>query len=185
MYNFVHKGEAVGPEFVRIGEKVINRAKIGEAVDRILDLRAQGFSQQEVADRLNLDRTFISRLETLGEVRKGGRIALIGFPIANKDEIEAVAREEGVDFTLLMTESERRDFVLNRSGLELFNDVMALVAEARSCDAVILLGSDNRVRLTQALLDKEVISFVIGQSPISDDKYIDPAELRKVLRQLR
>lgn len=185
VYNFVHKGEAVGPEFVRIGEKVINRAKIGEAIDRILELRAQGFSQQEVADRLSLDRTFISRLETLGEVRKGGRIALIGFPIENKEEIEAVAREEGVDFVLLMTESERRDFVLNRSGLELFNDVMALVAEARSCDAVVLLGSDNRVRLTQALLDKEVISFVIGQSPIQDDKYIDPAELRKVLKNLR
>lgn len=185
VYNFVHKGEAVGPEFVRIGEKVVNRAKIGEAIDRILELRAQGFSQQEVADRLSLDRTFISRLETLGEVRKGGRIALIGFPIENKDEVEAVAREEGVDFVLLMTESERRDFVLNRSGLELFNDVMALVAEARSCDSVVLLGSDNRVRLTQALLDKEVISFVIGQSPIQDDKYIDPAELRKVLRNLR
>ena len=74
-------------DFVRIGDKMVSREKIHEAIDAILARRSKGQSQSEVAADLGVDRTFISRLETLGELRKGGSIALIGFPIANCDEI--------------------------------------------------------------------------------------------------
>lgn len=172
-------------DLVRVGEKVISRAKLVEAIDRILDLRFRGMSQQEVADKLQVDRTFISRLESLGEIRKGGTVALVGFPVRNKAEVERVAREEGVDFILLMTERERRDFIEKRSGLDLFNDVMQLAAQVRQHDAVVLLGSDKRIRILAALLDREVIPVEIGKSPIEEDKYVDPEALRAALRAVR
>ena len=178
----------VGPtqdDFVRVGDKLISRRKISETISRVLDLRYHGLSQQEVADRLHLDRTFISRLETIGEIRKGVRIALIGFPLQNVEELRAVASEEGVEFALLLTERERNEFVRLRSGLELFNDLMDLVATVRQHDVVILLGSDKRIRVIQALLDREVIGLEIGKSPINEDKYVDPEELRRLIRQLR
>lgn len=172
-------------EFVRVGDKLINRQKIDSVIDQILDLRVRGLSQQEVAGKLGLDRTFISRLESLGEVRKGGTLALVGFPLANRDELTRVAQEEGVEFILLMTEQERRDFVMSRTGLQLLNELMALVGEVRTYDTVILMGSDKRVRIIQALLDREVILIEIGKSPIEEDKYYEPEKLRELIRTIR
>lgn len=54
---------------LRIGDKLINRNKIDRVVDRILHLRTQGLSQQEVAAQVGIDRSVISRLEHMGEVR--------------------------------------------------------------------------------------------------------------------
>ena len=81
-------------EFLRVGDKLLDKGKIARAVERVLAMRAAGASQQEAADAVGVDRSFVSRLEALGEVRRGGRVALVGFPVANKAEIEAVAREE-------------------------------------------------------------------------------------------
>lgn len=172
-------------DFIRIGEKVISRRKIDDVVSHILELRYQGFSQQEVADRLHLDRTLISRLESLGELRKGATVALLGFPILNKDEVKRVAQEEGVDYIFLLSEDERRAFLQNRDGLTVFNDVMEMVAQIRQYDVVVLLVSDKRIDIVGALLDREVIPLEIGKSPIEEDKYVDPEKLRQLLASVR
>ena len=172
-------------EFVRIGDKVINRLKIDRMVTKILELRCQGLSQQEVANKLSVDRTFVSRLEGIGEVRKGGTVALVGFPIGNKTEIEQVAREEGVDFVLLMTDAERWGFVKGRDGLAVLNDMLKLIFEVRQHDTVILMGSDWRLDLMRGVLDKEVVPIVLGQTPIVGDVRVDPESLRSMLRSLR
>lgn len=171
--------------YVRVGEKLISREKIMRTVDKVLERRSAGMSQQEVANELQLDRSFISRLETLGELRKGGRIALIGFPLANKDELAAVAHEYGVDYIFLLTEEERWKWVREKSGSELLNEIMGLVGTVRSFDSVILIGSNMRIKLTEALVDKQVIPIYIGESPIREDKYVDPEELRNLLKGLR
>ena len=57
--------------FFRIGDKLLNRTKLDRIIDRIFELRMSGASQQEVAQRIGCDRTFVSRLEGLAEVRKG------------------------------------------------------------------------------------------------------------------
>lgn len=172
-------------DFVRIGDKVINRSKIDRTIDKILELRCRGFSQQDVANQLSVDRTFVSRLEGIGEVRKGGSIAVIGFPVGNKQEIERVAREEGVDFTLLLTDAERWDFVRGRDGLGVVNDLLKIIQEVRRFDTVVLMGSDMRLDIMRGVLDKEVIAVSLGQSPITGDVRVDPDQFRSMLRSLK
>lgn len=172
-------------DIIRIGDKLISPRKINETIERILALRQKGLSQQEVADKLQIDRTFISRLESIGEVRKGKTVAIVGFPIENKDEIYQVAAEEGVDFILLLSEQERWAFAQERSGIELLEIVMDLAAQVRQMDSIILIGSDKRIRVMQAFLGREVIPIEIGPSPITKDVRLDPEQLRAILRMIK
>ena len=169
---------------LRIGEKIINRQKVHQIIDEMLDMRSQGLSQKEVANRIGIDRTVISKLETVGEVRKGGKIALVGFPIQNCDELRLMARQEGIDYSLLMSEQERWDFVQKKTGVDFFNAIMEIVATLRNYDIVIIMGSNLRLKLMAALLDKEVIGVQIGESPIAEDKYVEPESIRTIVRHL-
>lgn len=169
---------------LRIGEKIINRQKIHQTIDEILEMRKQGMSQQEVANHIGVDRTFVSRLETVGEIRKGGRVALIGFPIKNCGELQEMARQEGVDYCLVLTEKERWDFVQTKTGIELFNDIMQIFSILRKYDVVIMLGSNMRIKLMEALLDKELIGIQIGESPIEEDKYVNPADIKDIITKI-
>ena len=172
-------------EYIRIQDKIISQQKINNTITKILQLRVRGLSQQEVAERLSVDRTFISRLEGIGELRKGKTIACIGFPIINKQEIQDILEKEGVDFMLLMTEQERLDFVDQRSGKEMLNELMALTARMHNYEVVIAIGSDQRLKLIEGMLDSEIISLEIGTSPITEDKWVDPKEIRKILRAIK
>ncbi|MGI6235855.1 MAG: transcriptional regulator, partial [Christensenellales bacterium] len=129
-------------DLIRIGDKLISLSRIESIVQEMLDLRQQGVSQAEVAKKFNTDRTFLSRLEGIGEVRKGRTIALVGFPVKNIEELKQVALQEGVDFSLIMTDRERWDFVYEKSGIELLNEVMGLIYQVRQYEVVIMLGSD-------------------------------------------
>lgn len=166
---------------IRIGDKIINRHKIDSYTDQVLELRSQGLSQQEVANRLGLERTFISRLEGLGEVRQGSRVAVLGFPVSNKEELVEVVNELGIDFAMLMTDGERWDFVRQKSGVELLNEIMGLMMKLRTYDVVVVIGSDLRIRIAQALLDKEVVPIKLGDTPIEQDQYVDPVYLKEIL----
>ena len=171
--------------YVRVGDKLVSRDKIMRTVDKILERRSSGMSQQEVAYEMNIDRSFISRIETMGELRKGGKVALIGFPVLNKEELAEVAQEYGVDHIFLMTEEERWDWVRSKTGAELLNEIMGLVGTARAFDTVILIGSNMRIKLAEALVDKQIIPVVIGETPLREDKYVDPEILREILRGLK
>lgn len=170
---------------IRIGDKVINRDRIMQMVDRILELRSEGLSQLEVAEKLGIDRTVISRLESMGEVRKGKRIALVGFPVMNRAELTAVAEAEAVDFVLLMSEEERIHFARSQNGEDVLNQVMAYIARARECDGVIFIGSDRRLRMVEGLVGPHVVGIEIGASPLHEDKYVDPHEVRALIRWMK
>ncbi|PZN12388.1 MAG: transcriptional regulator [Bacillota bacterium] len=173
-------------ELIRIGDKVVDRTRIYRMVDRILELRASGLSQQEVADKLGIDRTLVSRLESVGEVRRGRRIGLVGFPVKNRQELEELARAEGIDFVWLLTDAERRAWVAEKSGAELLNEIMVLIAQARELDHVIFLGSDMRIRLVEALLGSDRVTGIqIGSSPITEDRYVNPERIRQLVRHLK
>lgn len=166
---------------IRIGDKLIKRQKINSVIDRILELRATGLSQREVAKRLGLERTFISRVEGLGEIRPGQRIALIGFPVLNKQELNLVADEMGVEFICLLTDRERWGLVSEQPGLDSLNFLMNLIMQLRSYDVVVVIGSDLRIKMAKTLLDKEVVPLYLGASPIEGDKWVDPEMLRQIL----
>ena len=172
-------------DFIRIGGKLISISRIENTIQEMLILRQQGVSQADVANKFNTDRTFLSRLESLGEIRKGKTIAIVGFPIKNTEELKQMAAQEGVDFTLIMNDKERWDFVYEKSGIELLNEVMGIIYQVRQYDVVILFGSDQRLRLFKALLDKEVIPVNIGKSPITEDVYVDPENLKEIIKTIK
>ena len=172
-----------GFEFQRIGDKLIDRSKIDRAIDEIIRLRTQGLSQQEVANRLSVDRTFVSRLEGIGEVRKGGSIAVIGFPVENKEEITTATREEGVDFVFVLSHQERWDF-LDKTGVVLFEEVMELVTEVRRHSAVIILGHNKPALFIKALLDRDVTVHQMAQSP-GTEGHFDAGALRRAVKSIK
>ena len=159
--------------------------RIDDAIEALLRFRSEGGSLQEAADSVGVDRTFVSRLETLGDVRKGGKIALIGFPVSNKSELASIAREYGVDLVVLMTEEERWAYVDRRSGARLVNEVMDLIRTLQGYDSVVFIGSDMRIRLIKSILKNPVIGIEIGRSPLREDKKVDPDMMRSILSELR
>jgi len=172
-------------DLVRIGEKVISIPRINNKINEILQYRMLGMSQQEAADKLGVERTFISRLEGLGEIRKGQSIAAIGFPIKNKTEVENVLRAFGVEYFFLMSEAERTDYVNNCSGAQLTNRIIELVNKLRNFDIVIVMASDYRNRLARDLLDNKVIEIDIGKSPIKKDVNVNLDNLTDILKTLK
>lgn len=172
-------------EFVRIGDKLISKEKLTRSVERILSFRGSGLSQQEVANRVGVDRTFISRLEALAEVRKGGLVAVVGFPLENSNELKSVCDQYGVDYCMLMTDKERWQFVESVNGLDLLNSLMEIISKLRDFDVVIMIGSDMRIRLAEALLGDTVVGVQIGESPIKEDVYYEPQDLIKLVSSVK
>ena len=172
-------------DFLRVGKKLISKTKIESAIDRIFQMRIKGMTQEEIAKELGIERSFISRLEKLGEIRKGKKIALIGFPIENKEELEKLAKEKGIDFVLLLTQREREVFILKKSGARLFNEIVDLIASLASFDVIIFLGSDMRVKLVEDIFKREVIGISIGHSPLKEAKYVDVTLVKSVIENIQ
>jgi len=168
-----------------LGGKIVSRRKIDKIVSEILSLRAGGLSQTEVAGRLGIDRTLVCRLENLGEIRKGQKLAVIGFPILNKRELQEALEKEGVDFIFLMSEEERLNFIGQKSGITLFDSIMELIAKVHSFDRVIVIGSNRRIKIFEAVLDKEILGFEIGESPILEDKYVEIDKIIGLVRAVK
>jgi len=168
-------------QFYRIGDKVINSKYLNKTINKVLKMRQSGYSQTKVAEELGLERSFISRLESIGEIRRGNKIALVGFPIKNKEEIIDIAKDYGLEYILVMTEEERWNFIQEKSGLNIFEDVIEILVELKEYDLTIFLGSDMRLDLVDKLLDGKIIGMKIGESPIKEDKYVDPQEIKEIL----
>ncbi|MBS4020933.1 MAG: helix-turn-helix domain-containing protein [Dethiobacter sp.] len=168
-------------DYVRIGEKLVSLEKIFETVKLITKMRSDGLSQQEVATKLKLDRTFISRLENIGSIRRGGRIGFISFPVANKDELHAMADRNGIEQRLILSNQERWQLVEQKSGMEFFNQMMSVIEGFRQCDTVLVFCSSKWNNLAGVLLDNQVLTREIAPTPVTGDIYVDPQEVEKVL----
>jgi transcriptional regulator with XRE-family HTH domain len=171
-------------ELWHVGDKTLSRERLLRTLEEMLGLRQAGFSQQATAERFSVDRSFVSRLEAIAEVHKGGRIGLVGFPVANKDAVRRVAEEYGVEFLLLLSERERQAYLTSRSGMELLHEVLGTVARLRTLDHVVLLASDRWFSLANGLLGREVSGIHIGTSPISEDQEVPVEALADLLSSL-
>lgn len=168
-------------EWVRIGDKLLSRERLLGELEKIFAARSRGLSQREAADLCGVDRSFVSRLEGLAEIRRGPKIALVGFPVAHPKELRQIAEKQGVEWVLLLSEEERQALLQRSSGAQLLNWVLEMVAKARNFDQVILLGSDYRIRVVEALLGRSVIGYILGASPLTKDVVVDPEKLRQLI----
>ncbi|MHB9004421.1 MAG: transcriptional regulator [Coriobacteriia bacterium] len=164
----------------RIGDKVVSHAKLTEQIDAILVDREAGATQEEAARRHNVQRSFVSFLETLGEVRKGARVALVGFPIANPVEVRELAQRHAVDFVLVFSQEEREG-IEHGSATDVFNSLLDTLATLRDYDVLVLLASDARIKTIERILGREVVGLVLGPSPLREDVTVDLARLEDVL----
>jgi transcriptional regulator with XRE-family HTH domain len=171
-------------KIVRIGEKLVSVDRAKRLLERILQQRAEGLSQQEVARRFAIDRSFISRLETIGEVRRGKRVAVIGFPIANKGELEGICRGLGLEFTLLMSNRERWAMLGDKQALDFFNEVLELITRLRDYEVLVMATSGKWYLLAEALLDCQIFHLDLGATPIEQDCWVDPIRFQSLLEQV-
>jgi hypothetical protein len=166
--------------FFRIGDKVVSREKLLEQITGILRDREGGATQAEAARSHGVERSFVSWLETLGEVRRGRRVGLVAFPVANREEVEALAAEHGVEFTLVMSQAERVAMSESR-GDAIFNQVLETLATLKDFDVLVLLASDWRIGTLEKILGREVVAVNLGHSPLKEDVTVDLEELEGIL----
>ncbi|MDO8916147.1 MAG: transcriptional regulator [Coriobacteriia bacterium] len=166
--------------FFRIGDKIVSREKLVEQITGILRDRERGATQADTAKSHGVERSFVSWLETLGEVRRGRRVGLIAFPVANGDEVRALAEAHGVEFLLVMSQSERESLE-GSPGDQVFNRVLDTLATLKDFDVLVLLASDWRVGTIEKILGREVVALTLGPSPLRHDVVVDLAQLDDIL----
>jgi transcriptional regulator with XRE-family HTH domain len=164
----------------RIGGKVISRDKLYSAIDQLLIDRSKGATQAEVARVAGVSRSFVSNLETLGEVRHGARLALIAFPVSNGEQLRELAEEFSLDFVLTFSQDERSRAELGEAR-DMLNHLLDTLVELNDYSAVIVLASDWRVQTMKRLLDSDVIGIELGSSPLESDVEVDIEQLRSIL----
>ena len=170
-------------EIIRVGNKVISKEKINNLISKILQLRASGSTQADVANSLGIERSFISHLEGLGEVRSGKRVALVGFPVANKKEVEDLALKKGVEFVYLLSQEERKSLEREKTSAEVFNELLDVLSFLVNFDSVIFLGSDKRITQFEQILGQRVVGYSLGKSPISKSVEVDLSTLEVLLEK--
>lgn len=172
-------------DIIRVGDKVLSLEKLEKKIRKILKLRAQGSTQTEVAEILGVDRSFISHLEGLGEIRKGVKVGLVAFPVKNKKEVERLAEEVGVDVILVMSQEEREKKVEAQDGAYVFNEVMDLLTELVDCDVIIVAASNLRIRQAEKIFGEgKVIGVELGESPLRQDVEVNIMELKELIKSI-
>jgi hypothetical protein len=164
----------------RIGDKVVSESKLQDAVGAILEARESGATQEDTARAHGVQRSFVSFLETLGEVRRGDKVALVGFPIANADEVKKLAEAHSLDFVLVLSQDERES-IESGDATRVFNQLLETIAALKDYDTLVLIASDWRIRTMQRILGTEVIGIPLGPSPLRRDVPVDLGELERVL----
>lgn len=164
----------------RIGDKVVSREKLTRIVGDILAERERGATQEEAAHAHGVQRTFVSFLESLGEIRRGPKVALVAFPVANADEVRSLAEEKALDLTVVLSQTEREGLE-SAPAAKLFNQVLEVLAQLRDFDVIVLLASDWRIRTVEKILGREVVGIPLGHSPLRRDVEVDLEELSALL----
>lgn len=167
----------------RIGGKVVSGEKLSRVLDEILELRVSGATQEEAAVSGGVPRTFVSYLEKLGSVRKGAKIALIAFPVSNREATLALAEKYGIELALVFSQSER-EHVGDGSAASLFNSMIDTLAELKNFDTAVVAASDYRIGTFHDVLDCEVVGLELGPTPIKEDVEIDLDELEAIFKAL-
>ncbi|MBA4370937.1 MAG: hypothetical protein C0418_05090, partial [Coriobacteriaceae bacterium] len=106
--------------------------------------------------------------------------ALVAFPVANAEEVRALAAGRALDFVLVYSQSER-ETLEHGDATQVFNQSLEILAELRDYDVVVFMASDWRIRTVEKILGREVIGVVLGPSPLREDVHVDLGELAAIL----
>lgn len=164
----------------RIGGKVVSEDRLFESISAILGDREAGATQEEAARAHGVQRSFVSFLETLGEIRRGNKIALVAFPVSNVEEVKSVADRHSVDLTLVLSQSQREG-VESGDARDIFNTLIDTVAELSTFDTIVVFASDKRIETFLRIFDNDVIGIPLGTSPLREDITLDLEQLEQVL----
>lgn len=161
---------------IKIGNKLVSLERARNLVERIFHLRSTGSTQQEVASLLGVERSFISHLEGLGEIRRSKQIALIGSSVKNRVQVEQEAKELGIDLVYL-TDGER-----TRMG-----EILRIIAQVKGLDFVVFLGSDEEASLLERILDTRIVSIPLEKADYLKEIIGELAEkrTRRVFRSMK
>lgn len=176
----MHATGALQVRFFRIGDKVVSREKLVDELTAMLEDRESGATQLEVALSHGVQRSFVSWLESLGEVRRGPKVALVAFPVANADEVRRVAEERALEFVMVFSQTER-ETLESGDASQVFNQSLEVLAELRDYDVVVLMASDWRIRTVEKILGRDVVGVPLGHSPLREDVPVDLAALGDLL----
>jgi len=175
-----YESEGLRVRLFRIGDKVVSEDKLRDAVTAILEERESGATQEDAARAHGVQRAFVSFLETLGEVRRGDKVALVGFPIANAAEVKDLAQTHSLDFVLVLSQGERES-IESGDATRVFNQLLETIAALQEYDTLVLMASDWRIRTMERILGTEVIGIPLGASPLREDVSVDLDELDGIL----
>jgi len=164
----------------RIGDKVVSETKLRDAISAILSEREAGATQEDVARSHQVQRVFVSFLESLGEVRRGDKVALVGFPVANAEAVKELAAAHALDFVLVLSQDERES-IESGDATRVFNQLLETIALLKEYDTLVLVASDWRIRTMERILGTEVIGIPLGPSPLRTDMPVDIDELDRIL----
>ena len=142
--------------------------------------RCGWWATRGVARSRQVQRSFVSLLESLGEVRRGDRVALVGFPVANAAAVKSLAEKYAVDFVLVLSQEER-EAVESGDASKVFNSLLETIAVLRDYDTVVLLASDWRIKTMEKILGAEVVGIPLGSSPLRHAVEVDLSQLGSVL----
>lgn len=153
---------------VKIGDKIISLERARSLIERIFHLRQSGSTQQEVASMLGVERSFISHLEGLGEIRRSKQIALIGSGIRNAAEVEEMGRNLGLDYIRLFG---------SKASVE---EILSALNWVQSTDFIVFVGRDSEITLFEKIIDKKILGIPTSR----DNGLVDTAKLRQTLKDL-
>ena len=153
-----------------IGEKVVSREKLLDAVDAILADESAGATQEEAARHAGVQRSvrLLPRDPRRGAPR-ATRVALVGFPVANVREVRALA-EGTPSISCSWSSQAERESIEAGHPTNVFNQLLETLAALRDFDTLVLIASDWRIETIERILGAEVVGIPLGHSPIREDK---------------
>jgi hypothetical protein len=143
---------------IKIGDKIISMDRASALIDRIFDMRSNGSTQEEVAKTLGVERSFISHLEGIGEVRKSKEIAFIGSGVKNEAVVEGVARSLNFEHIFVSGDGRAR-----------IDQALTILTILKEIDFIIFLGPETEHKLLESILDKKVIGISPEKEAVLND----------------
>lgn len=133
---------------IKIGDKIISVERARQLIEKVFYLRSGGSTQEEVAEMLGVERSFISHLEGIGEVRRSKRMALIGSGVDNEKQIHAEAEDLGIDFVFL---SGKKNLAMR--------EILYMLNEISDLDFIVYIGPSDELDLLEKVLDTKIIGI--------------------------